>query len=98
MRPGEVVSRSLIESRIYDEHAEPMSNVVDAAIYALRKKIDVPGEPSLIATRRGLGYILRRGGRRAAAANQGAAQDGGAASEVADVIDDDDAGEGSSSA
>jgi len=100
MRPGEVVSRSLIESRIYDEHAEPMSNVVDAAIYALRKKIDVPGEPSLIATRRGLGYILRRPGRRAAGpADQGAPpHDAAAATDVADVIDDDDAGEGSSPA
>jgi DNA-binding response OmpR family regulator len=57
---GEVVSRTEIESRIYDEHAEPMSNVVDAAIYALRKKIDAPGQPSLVETRRGLGYILRR--------------------------------------
>jgi DNA-binding response OmpR family regulator len=59
LKAGEVVSRTVIESRIYDEHAEPMSNVVDAAIYALRKKIDVPGEPSLIETRRGMGYILR---------------------------------------
>jgi DNA-binding response OmpR family regulator len=56
---GEVVSRTEIESRIYDEQAEPMSNVVDAAIYALRKKVDAPGQPSLIETRRGMGYILR---------------------------------------
>jgi DNA-binding response OmpR family regulator len=59
---GEVVSRTEIETRIYDELAEPMSNVVDAAIYALRKKIDVPDEPSMIETRRGMGYILRRNG------------------------------------
>ena len=58
---GAVVSRTEIESRIYDEQAEPMSNVVDAAIYALRKKIDAPGEPSLVETRRGMGYILRAG-------------------------------------
>ena len=35
-----------------------MSNVVDAAVYALRKRIDRPGEPSLIQTRRGMGYVL----------------------------------------
>jgi DNA-binding response OmpR family regulator len=59
-RAGAVVSRTEIETRIYDEQAEPMSNVVDAAIYALRKKIDVPGQPSMIETRRGMGYILRK--------------------------------------
>ena len=35
-----------------------MSNVVDAAIYALRRKIDPPGSPSLIQTRRGAGYVF----------------------------------------
>ena len=57
-RQGEVVSRAEIEERIYDERVEPMSNVVDAAVYSLRKKIDTPGEPSLIRTRRGMGYLL----------------------------------------
>ena len=36
-----------------------MSNVIDAAIYSLRKKIDMQGRPSLIQTRRGMGYILQ---------------------------------------
>src|SRR6185369_16055255 len=58
-RQGEVVSRSQIEAHLYDEQAELMSNVIDAAIYSLRKKIDVPGQPSLIRTRRGMGYVLR---------------------------------------
>ncbi len=71
----EVVSRTEIETRIYDEQAEPMSNVVDAAIYALRKKIDTPGHPSLIETRRGMGYILR-GNPVGSAGNSGG--DGGA--------------------
>lgn len=58
LRRGEVVSRREIEEHIYDERVEPTSNVVDAAVYALRKKIDPPGCPSLIHTRRGQGYIL----------------------------------------
>jgi len=58
MRRGEVVTRSQIESHIYDEQVDPMSNVVDAAVYALRKKIDTPGERSLVQTRRGMGYVL----------------------------------------
>ena len=36
-----------------------MSNAVDSAICALRKKIDIPGEPSLVKTRRGMGYVLQ---------------------------------------
>jgi DNA-binding response OmpR family regulator len=59
LRQGQVVSRAQIEHHIYDDQAEPMSNVVDAAIYALRKKIELPGAPSLIHTRRGLGYVLQ---------------------------------------
>jgi DNA-binding response OmpR family regulator len=58
MRKGDLVTRTEIEAHIYDEQAEPMSNVIDAAIYSLRKKIDPPGEKSLIQTRRGMGYVL----------------------------------------
>ena len=58
LRRDQVVSRTEIESRIYDDRAEPMSNVVDAAVCILRKKIDTPGQPSLIQTRRGMGYCL----------------------------------------
>jgi DNA-binding response OmpR family regulator len=58
LRQGQLVSRTQIESHIYDDQTQVMSNVVDSAIYSLRKKIDTPGEPSLIQTRRGMGYIL----------------------------------------
>ncbi len=58
LRRGEVVSRTEIESHIYDERAEPVSNVVDVAVYSLRKRIDRPGCQSLIRTRRGQGYVL----------------------------------------
>lgn len=57
-RAGQVVSRSDIEAHIYDDRVEPMSNVVDSAICALRRKIDRRGEPSLIVTRRRMGYVL----------------------------------------
>src|SRR5689334_13565729 len=59
LRQGQVVTRPEIEQHVYDERAELMSNVVDAAVYSLRKKIDVPGEPSLIQTRRGMGYVMQ---------------------------------------
>ena len=62
MRRGQVVSRSEIEEHIYDDLTSPMSNVVDAAICTLRRKLQVrPGLPPLIHTRRGMGYVLEHG-------------------------------------
>lgn len=58
---GQVVTRAQIEEHIYDEHVQPMSNVVDNAICALRRKIDMRGSPSLIETRRGMGYVFGDG-------------------------------------
>ena len=56
-RRGQVVPRAEIEAHIYDELAEPMSNVVDTAVYSLRRKIG----PELISTRRGMGYVMEEG-------------------------------------
>jgi DNA-binding response OmpR family regulator len=58
LREGQLVNRTEIETHIYDARVDPLSNVVDAAIYALRKKIDPPGLPSFIQTRRGQGYVF----------------------------------------
>jgi len=58
MRKGEVVSRTEIEKHIYDEQAEPSSNVVDSSIHRLRKKIETVGAGDLIRTRRGMGYVI----------------------------------------
>lgn len=58
-RKGEVVSRTEIESHVYDDLASPLSNVVDSAICVLRSKLSVGVNPvPLIHTRRGQGYIL----------------------------------------
>jgi DNA-binding response OmpR family regulator len=59
LRAGEVVSRRDIESHIYADAANLMSNVVDSAISVLRKRLAVPGCASIIHTRHGLGYILK---------------------------------------
>jgi DNA-binding response OmpR family regulator len=58
IRKGAVVSRSQIEDHLYAEVQEVMSNVVDSAVCALRRKIDPPDGPSFIRTRRGMGYVL----------------------------------------
>lgn len=58
LRRGQVVSRSDVWEHLYDFDAAAESNVVDVYIGYLRKKIERPGSPKLIHTRRGQGYIL----------------------------------------
>ena len=55
---GKIVSRSEIWQHVYDFNASPESNVVDVYIGLLRKKVERPGRPPLIHTRRGQGYLL----------------------------------------
>src|SRR5262245_2435827 len=57
-RAGEVVNRSDIAEHVWDEHYDPLSNVVDVYVQRLRRKLDAPGRESLIRTRRGEGYQL----------------------------------------
>jgi DNA-binding response OmpR family regulator len=56
---GAVVSRADIAEHVWDEHYDPLSNVIDVYIQRLRRKVDLPGQDSLIRTRRGEGYQLR---------------------------------------
>jgi DNA-binding response OmpR family regulator len=55
---GEVVSRIDIAEHVWDEHYDPLSNVVDVYIQRLRRKLEEAGAASLIRTRRGEGYQL----------------------------------------
>jgi DNA-binding response OmpR family regulator len=57
-RPGQVMSREQIETKLYAELEGPLSNAVDSAICSLRRKLCPPGTPALIHTRRGFGYVL----------------------------------------
>jgi two-component system copper resistance phosphate regulon response regulator CusR len=60
-RAGDVVSRGDIAEHVWDEHYDPLSNVVDVYVQRLRRKLDRPGAESLIRTRRGEGYQLAAG-------------------------------------
>src|SRR5581483_11027589 len=57
-RAGEVVTRSDIAEHVWDEHYDPLSNIVDVYVQRLRRKLDRRGSDSLIRTRRGEGYQL----------------------------------------
>jgi DNA-binding response OmpR family regulator len=56
LRAGEAVTRGELLERCWDEMADPASNVVDAVIRQLRRKL---GPPDLIESLRGVGYRLR---------------------------------------
>ena len=58
MRTGELVTRSEIREHVYDFRSDAHSNVVDVYIGYLRRKLEREGEPKLIHTRRGQGYVL----------------------------------------
>jgi two-component system copper resistance phosphate regulon response regulator CusR len=62
-RSGDVVSRSDIAEHVWDEHYDPLSNVVDVYVQRLRRKLDETGAESMIRTRRGEGYQLVVGAR-----------------------------------
>ena len=57
-RQGRVVTRTMLLEGVWDYHFDPQTNVIDVHISKLRKKIDAPGEPPLIHTVRGAGYML----------------------------------------
>ena len=57
-RSGEVVSRTDIWERVFEDGTGGSSNTVDVYIGYLRKKLNAEGESDLIQTRRGHGYIL----------------------------------------
>ncbi|MGQ0810084.1 MAG: response regulator transcription factor [Nitrospiraceae bacterium] len=53
-----VLTRTTIIEHVWDISYDPMTNIVDAHIRALRAKIDRDFSPPLIATVRGAGYML----------------------------------------
>ncbi len=57
-RSGEVVSRSDIWNHVFEDESGGGSNTVDVYIGYLRKKLSAAGEPALIHTKRGHGYII----------------------------------------
>jgi two-component system copper resistance phosphate regulon response regulator CusR len=56
-RQGQVLSRFLIASQVWDMNFDSDTNVIDAAVRRLRRKLDDPFEQKLIHTRRGMGYV-----------------------------------------
>jgi two-component system response regulator MprA len=54
-----VMPRSTIYERIWDYDFETTSNSLDVYVGYLRRKTEAEGEPRLIHTVRGIGYVVR---------------------------------------
>ena len=61
--PRPVPKTTLVE-RVWDQHFDSGTNVLNVYINYLRKKIELPGSKPLLQTMRGVGYALREGPER----------------------------------
>ena len=61
LHPDQVVSKMELNEHLYDEDADPDSNVIEVIIGRLRKKLDPEGTWTPIETLRGRGYRFRTG-------------------------------------
>lgn len=58
-RPRQVLTREIILDRVWGMDFEGSSNVMEVYIGYLRNKLEAEGEPRLIHTVRGVGYVFR---------------------------------------
>jgi len=52
---GRVIGRAELSEHVWDEHFDPLSNLIEVYVQRLRRKL---GEPQILHTRRGAGYVL----------------------------------------
>lgn len=57
--PGQVCGRMMIIEKVWDYDFDPGSNIVDVYMRKLRDKIDTGGEPKLLHSVRGVGYVMK---------------------------------------
>lgn len=57
--PRQVLSRSTIMERVWGYDFGPTSNSLEVFVSYLRRKLEAGGEPRLLHTVRGVGYVLR---------------------------------------
>ena len=57
---GRVLTRPMIAEHVWGFDFDAESNIIDVYIGYLRRKIDGPGEPRLLHTVRGSGYVMKR--------------------------------------
>ena len=58
LHAGQVVTRSALHDKVWDMHFDPSSNLVDAHVARLRRKLNSVTDSVSLVTRRGLGFVL----------------------------------------
>jgi len=61
LNESRIVTRAMLLEQVWGFHFDPRTNIVETHISHLRAKIDTPGQPSMILTVRGAGYMIREG-------------------------------------
>jgi two-component system OmpR family response regulator len=59
LNEGRVVTRTMLLEGVWGFRFDPRTNIVETHISHLRGRIDEPGQPSMIVTVRGAGYMIR---------------------------------------
>jgi two-component system response regulator MprA len=62
LNPRRVLTREVIFDRVWGYDFGPTSNALEVYVGYLRRKTEAAGEPRLIHTVRGIGYVLKEGG------------------------------------
>ena len=61
LHAGQVVTRGQLHDKVWDMHFDPSSNLVDAHVARLRKKLNLANAGVSLVTRRGMGFVLDAG-------------------------------------
>jgi DNA-binding response OmpR family regulator len=57
--PGEVLDRTRLHEEVWGYTFDPGTNIADVFVGYLRRKLEADGEPRVLQTVRGIGFILR---------------------------------------
>ena len=55
---SQIVSKTAIAELVWDIHFDTNTNVIEVVVKRLRAKLDLPDQPRLLHTVRGMGYVL----------------------------------------
>jgi DNA-binding response OmpR family regulator len=59
LHPGHVLDRLTLSEHVWDAGYDARSNVLDVIVGRLRRKLEAEGEPQVLHTVKGVGYVLR---------------------------------------
>jgi DNA-binding response OmpR family regulator len=57
-RPGDLITRTVLLERVWDDRYDGLSNLVDVYVGRLRRKLGSGRDPWPLRTVRGAGYVL----------------------------------------